>query len=1745
MKRRLTSIILSAVLLISSVVPSGTAFAGDVVGLQDSKVKQLESEILASRGKANSVVADFVRQGKNRKDNESVTVTVEIDSKIMAEKHNLQETEASRLKSREGLAEQVEYAKKSQEILKKKINRLGVRYEVLDTMDVTLNALVIRTTFANAKKIVALPEVKSSEIDVPIPAPKLQDKRPEITVKDAGSNPMIGVDGDDFEYKGKGQIVSVIDSGFDPSHEAFQKVSYDTLKIKGREAGEKLIKELNLDGGYFSDKFPFGYNYMEKNLELVEESVGSHGMHVAGIIGANGDKLKGVTPEVQLLAMRVFSDRIDPGSTSASVYNKAIDDSVKLGADSINMSLGATSVSERYVEQTTINALERAEKAGIVVAIAIGNDSFLGSRELVRPPASVPDIGLTGSPGIAELSLAVASVNNAKIKQKRITGTDNGEKYYFVFTSNDIAQPEGEQNFVHVGLGKEADFEGKDVSGKVALIQRGEITFSQKAKNAQAKGAIGAIIYNNLPSAPLVNMDLEDVSIPAFFISKEDGEILVSKPNMRLTFSNEEVYMDNPAGYQISDFSSWGLSAEGNMKPDITAPGGDIYSTLNENSYGMMSGTSMASPHAAAGIAIVKQYVEKTFPEIQGKEKYKLIKNLLMSSSVPLTDKQTKAYVSPRSQGAGLMNLARAVRSSVIVEGTNGYSSVNLKTIKGNTVVINATLRNYAKEDKEFVYYAVLNTDTVENGQAMLKPKAIKKFEQKTVVVPGGKTKDIEVAFILTSDEIAMLEKDMPQGFFLEGYVFFEAPASQKEREMEAFSFPFVGFRGEWDRITVLDPSVYDHIANGTRPFYYEAAKDSYKPFTFIASRDDGMFVALGEDEDNTFENPKYDAEKIAISPNGDGKGDFAQFFGTFLRNYNGFEIRVFDQRNLNTELYKVAEPDDVGRKNFIRPSMFGNSNHNSSKMHWRWDGMNQQGEIMPDGKYVFEVSVKPDSSENAPAQKMKLPILIDTIAPKIKKSSYDADKHIFTLEEVIEQGSGIRSQIIVKGREIFKPDAEGKFQLKPEIKIEDATLKISDYAYNTISLPLDKAIRRGNERSIIVKPVIDSGAVTANKFKWAVEDLDGNVIENPYNLEVGKYYLVISDVDEAYEISGPSRIPFEITEKDVDKVIEVPFVYKNRAKVVIEVKNPQNAAVKLVVLDKNKGIEFATTPLSSDKYGANVPEGEYVVALKQLDKDFFAYIKNEDVLVRRSGQEGSTPIVEIHKKEMQQGLVNLVRNGYEGRATVQFVGRDAKKTTYSVDLEAGKNNQMIELPKGLNFDIYVTDLETEDYASKPAEFTISGNNLLATVELEKGGAKNPIPVDKTMLRILINRSREYMEKDFSPESWADFEIALAEAEKVYNNPEATQAMVDKAASELKLAIEQLVPIVNAGDKALLRKKIDEAKELLRKHRDEYQNASVIDLEALIAEAEELYNSKKPEHNTKERINFAIAELERAMREMKRKDGKVDKTKLADLLKEAEEIFKNRELYVEEDIAALEKGYDFAKKVFENDNATEVQVTHAIQKISLPLKKLRLKDSDKEKLKEEIRISEAIDLSKYALEGKAEFREALRKAKAVYMNRRATQDEINKAYEELFAKRQALKPISEDDKEEATYHVPVRLMETDGAEESTGNAFLSSDAIVEKTKDGYRYKLTFNTSYIDLGMDGVEGNVTELYIKDGSGYSKLEAKEVSNSILEYTFESDKKLDEQEVLYVIDFMVDYGIPNYEAKLMFDWNRAKIS
>ncbi|MGC8691360.1 MAG: S8 family serine peptidase, partial [Caldisericum sp.] len=222
--------------------------------------------------------------------------------------------------------------------------------------------------------------------------------------------------------------------------------------------------------------------------------------------------------------------------------------------------------------------------------------------------------------------------------------------------------------YYYCGLGGSAADFPAGVSGNIALIQRGTYNFSTKIHNAAVAGAIGAVIYNNAANGDnLVTMATAGETLPSVLMGRTGGLVLYAKSQNlgdgtgRVAFK-PDTFADVPqAGDTMVDFSSWGPAPDLSFKPEITAPGGGIWSTVPvaQGSYANYSGTSMAAPHVGAAAGLLRQI----HPNWQVSD----IKTALMNTAKLIVDPSSGVYYSPHYVGAGRIDVNAAAKTPVLV----------------------------------------------------------------------------------------------------------------------------------------------------------------------------------------------------------------------------------------------------------------------------------------------------------------------------------------------------------------------------------------------------------------------------------------------------------------------------------------------------------------------------------------------------------------------------------------------------------------------------------------------------------------------------------------------------------------------------------------------------------------------------------------------------------------------------------------------------------------------------------------------------------------------------------------------------------------------------------------------------------------------------------------------------------------------------------------------------------------------
>ena len=741
-------------------------------------------------------------------------------------------------------------------------------------------------------------------------------------------------------FTGEGMLIAILDTGVDMDHQIFSKAPANPALTQDDVKGllsqydfqaEGFVKGLSVSSVYKSTKFPFQFDYGDKDTDGAPGTKSSHGTHVAstaaGCTGINAD-VQGVAPDAQIANMNVFKSS---GGASYADILSALEDCMLLGVDVANLSLGSDAGYIDYENpdeftESLLNVFKRAGESGMSLAVAAGNaysaaygDAF-GNKAL----ASNPDYGLISEPSTYGESMSVAAVSNSKVKSPYITvggrdfayqdsGTISTDENAKIF--RDLAK-KGELEYAVVpGYGTEDDYEGIDVSGKVALVQRGGgMYYEQKERSAYAHGAIAMLVYNNVPG--MLYMSITDWKMPCAFISQEAGEYLKAQENKVLTVGAADKLVASPT-YGMADFSSWGATTELTLKPEITAPGAGIYAAVPGNAYESMDGTSMASPHAAGAMAIVQQAL-KARGMTDATQRKHMVDTLLMSTASIIYDSNGQPY-SPRKQGAGLININDAVK-------TEGYLTVDgmirpkleLGDDPAEKGVYTMTFKVH-NTGKDTLYYDIqpivltdgTTTYTNSDNEAFLTSSETAvalshtfttNCKDNRVAVPAGGEQEVTVTVTLTNAKKEL--KNFENGAYVEGFVTLKQVAADGGKLEAAIDLgiPYLAFYGDWTKAPIIDSTDYWETLDGT-----ESKAQAYMNTAFTTSAEGQIDTYLG---DNNYANVPYFADHNAISPDNsnDMMDSLTGIYTGLLRNTKTLKYTITDQKTGEVYLEKTCD---------------------------------------------------------------------------------------------------------------------------------------------------------------------------------------------------------------------------------------------------------------------------------------------------------------------------------------------------------------------------------------------------------------------------------------------------------------------------------------------------------------------------------------------------------------------------------------------------------------------------------------------------------------------------------------------------------------------------------------------------------------------------------------------------------------------------------------------------------------------
>ena len=836
------------------------------------------------------------------------------------------------------------------------------------------------------------------------------------------------------QFTGKGMTIAVLDTGLDTAHPAFTNASADAKFTKDYVSGilqaadlnaEALMPGVTADDVYLSAKIPFAFDYAGKDAQVAPGSKWDaanleHGTHVAGISagyavdGEGAVTFSGVAPDAQVIPMKVFDDS-GTGAATITIL-AALEDAGRLGVDAVNLSLGSYggfTVDEDALINDVYNKLDAA---GIMVITAAGNEtssSYMNSYGTDAPLTGDPDNSVVAAPSVYPANLSIASVEGQEIyanyvllgdekntytdSQTSFLGLDSYVSLLKIYgdVSDDLAAP---YDYVMVpGYGADSDYEGIDVTGKIAVVQRGgtdengePITFVTKIQNALWKNAIGILVYNNDTEHP------DDSSIPTI-----EGK-------------------------------------------------GD---------YASMSGTSMASPYVAGASVLVKSYMAENWTGSY--DAASMTENLMMSTASPVVDPETKLPYSPRLQGSGLIDLSAATSSDVVLyTDADQYGDTKPVLDLGDDVAKNGSYgltfhaRNMGKDTAQYDVSVIAMSPAVleQDGKTYMSSHDealdVTVSGDKTVTLAAGATGDVKVSVSLSQSQKGKLDAAYENGIYVEGFVVLTAKDGSAD-----LSIPFLAYYGDWSAPGMLD---YATMLNEDTVPYSQLSTELGAYFTSSFAYRLGANLSVTMDG---AEKTSLKAGHITISPNGDTYMDGVELVNVSqmrsasalhftVTNADGQEVWSDAVTNVPKTIYVSSQGGP------IPATMYQDMAPDA------WYGTDNEGSALPDGQYYYTITADPvtDHESRNVRDTLTFPVYIDTQAPQLDQGrvtlSTGADGRTTLGMQVSDEHLYLDTEIFVANDDGTISTSSEKLLHKnvgladmPDVTSDAVSVDVTDYA--------------------------------------------------------------------------------------------------------------------------------------------------------------------------------------------------------------------------------------------------------------------------------------------------------------------------------------------------------------------------------------------------------------------------------------------------------------------------------------------------------------------------------------------------------------------------------------------------------------------------------------------------------------------------------------------------------------------------
>ncbi|KAH7133779.1 peptidase S8/S53 domain-containing protein, partial [Dactylonectria macrodidyma] len=448
-------------------------------------------------------------------------------------------------------------------------------------------------------------------------------------------------------YYGEDVVIAFVDSGIDYTHEAFGG---------GFGSGFRVDKGYDLVG----DNYVVGGEYIPDEDPM--DCLG-HGTHVAGIAASGDDYLPGVAPKARIRSYKVFGCG---DGTYEDVIVAAFLQAYEEGADIISASLGSD---RGFADTATAEVATAIQAKGALVVIAAGNSGDMG-----------PFYSSSGGNGFE--STTVGSVQAADWVAYNVTATSSsGESRDIMYISNSLLQftldgparanvQEGARDLTA------CDWDLESVpSDEVMIIPRG--TCLWQVQDSTLIGKATNVFYVQTEG---LDWEYIDRAVYPALILYDDGDWIFTQAesgyDVTFAFTHDDQAISIPResfiNGRINDFSSWGPTLDGRMKPEISAPGGSILSTwlTADGGWAVYSGTSMATPYISGVGALF--FGSRGGHAALGDGGAKLAHERIIASGKPVHHEDgTDNLASVAKQGAGLVDAEKVLLYSTSISPAN------------------------------------------------------------------------------------------------------------------------------------------------------------------------------------------------------------------------------------------------------------------------------------------------------------------------------------------------------------------------------------------------------------------------------------------------------------------------------------------------------------------------------------------------------------------------------------------------------------------------------------------------------------------------------------------------------------------------------------------------------------------------------------------------------------------------------------------------------------------------------------------------------------------------------------------------------------------------------------------------------------------------------------------------------------------------------------------------------------------